>query len=186
MARPHGQEDGRSATRSAGFSLTRLLQQQIEAFNQLVAQQLEVLGGCGTTAATTEPPVLTPIAPPAPSAAAVPARCITPAAALPTPPDTRAGFWERQGIKPALAPVAARPASAAAPLPSQRPMSFSLYFFGHYEAEFSADKYELVLAASRGCSRSRSRPSTSSWRSSSACSPAAARSRRPRLPRRRS
>src|SRR6185295_8029544 len=63
------------------------------------------------------------------------------------------------GIKPAIAPltVTARGAPAgtlaAVATPAAVAASFSLYFFGHYEAEFSPEKYGLVLAASRYADR---------------------------------
>src|SRR6185295_4692031 len=156
--------------------LPRLLSLQIEAFNQLVAHQLAVLGGRGAEPLPAGPASEAPtaasgdaaVAPSAPPAAlpAAPApqraeeRPPVAPIAPPAPTTARAGFWERQGVKPALAPVApvaaaAGAARSAAPpaRPADRPLHFSLYFFGHYEAEFSADKYDLVLAASRYADR---------------------------------
>ncbi|HEY0782235.1 MAG TPA: MupA/Atu3671 family FMN-dependent luciferase-like monooxygenase, partial [Thermoanaerobaculia bacterium] len=158
--------------------LPRLLSLQIDAFNQLVAQQLAVLNGrgaeplpaepaseapaetaAGAAVVSAEPPALLPAGSADPSAQpAEPAPGVP--QALPSPSTARAGFWERQGIKPALAPVgqataavSAPPAAALPPSLADRPLHFSLYFFGHYEAEFSADKYDLVLAASRYADR---------------------------------
>ncbi len=68
------------------------------------------------------------------------------------------GTWERRGVKPALAP---RPEAGGAQGQSSprhdpdagRDVRFSLYFFGNYDAEFRAGKYDLLLDSARFADR---------------------------------
>jgi len=103
---------------------------QLQAFNQLVAQQLQVLGARGAAGRS-----------PVPAKAG--------GGAL--------GFWDRQG-KPAIAPVVAAeetkgtegtPETLETAVKGDQEVMFSLYFFGHYPAEFRAGKYDLLFEAAR-------------------------------------
>ncbi len=108
-----------------GSALERVLAMQMAAFHQLVAQQLQALGG-----------------PPGP--------------VQPSQPSPAKGFWERQG-KPAIAPVRVDRTDPPGPTDrsdttaeyAARGMAFSLYFFGHYPAQFRAGKYDLLFEAAR-------------------------------------
>ncbi len=79
---------------------------------------------------------------------------------LPEPPSGGGGggakgFWDRQG-KPAIAPVVAEKAARSDPSDAaarNSSVDFSLYFFGHYPAEFRAGKYDLAFAAARFADR---------------------------------
>jgi natural product biosynthesis luciferase-like monooxygenase protein/amino acid adenylation domain-containing protein len=137
-----------------GSAVERIFSMQIQAFNQLVAQQLQALGARGVAVRS---PVLASVpitqAPPyVPAPAAVP---------VASSGDGAKGFWDRQG-KPAIAPVVST-APVVAPattvttveaLPDTgRGVMFSLYFFGHYPAEFRAGKYDLLFEAARYADR---------------------------------
>jgi len=113
---------------ASGSTVERVLAMQIQAFNQLVAQQLQVLGARGA------------VRPEAKSGAL--------------------GFWDRQG-KPAITPVTAHRTDPTDPTdrsdtPAEhtaRGVMFSLYFFGHYPAQFRAGKYDLLFEAARYADR---------------------------------
>src|SRR6185295_14456037 len=136
--RRRGEAESQDGAESPRSGVAGVLELQLQAFNDLVARQLSVL------AARPAPPLRPAAQPSAARAETVqPApQALSPAAPAPatSQTSTRAGFWERQGIKPALAPVppvaaAAGAARSAAPpaRPADRPLHFSLYFFGHYE-----------------------------------------------------
>ena len=51
---------------------------------------------------------------------------------------------------PVVQPLApAAPTAAPAPVAARNPMQFSLYFFGHYPAEYHEDKYRLIIESAR-------------------------------------
>ncbi|HSS75682.1 MAG TPA: MupA/Atu3671 family FMN-dependent luciferase-like monooxygenase [Thermoanaerobaculia bacterium] len=120
-----------------GSAVERILSMQIQAFNQLVAQQLQALGARG--------PAVLPAIP-----------VSVPAPAPPPHEDEAKGFWKRQG-KPAIAPVPVdrtdrtdkTDRSDSPAEHNHRGVQFSLYFFGHYPAEFRAGKYDLLFEAAR-------------------------------------
>ncbi len=88
-------------------------------------------------------------------------------------PHRAEAFWGRPGMKPAISPAGtATPGSSASaagdqsaagpnqPLPSapgpplpHGDVRFSLYFFGHYAAEFQAGKYDLLVDCARFADR---------------------------------
>ncbi len=130
-ALPFPGRGGETEKRTDAPAMERLFAMQIQAFNegfnQLVAQQLQMLG--------TATPSL-----PAP----------------PEPVTTAAGSWERRGVKPALAPVAKRVQTAepaAHKALEDHGVRFGLYFFGNYAAEFRAGKYDLLLDTARFADR---------------------------------
>ncbi|HSS51044.1 MAG TPA: MupA/Atu3671 family FMN-dependent luciferase-like monooxygenase, partial [Thermoanaerobaculia bacterium] len=132
---------------AGGTMVERILSQQIQAFNHLVAQQLQALsasgrGGSGRAGGGSTRPV---------DSAPLPVQ-LPPAVQSPS-----LGFWDRQG-KPAIAPVTAvrtdrtDTADTTAEY-GNREVMFSLYFFGHYPAEFRAGKYDLLFEAARYADR---------------------------------
>jgi natural product biosynthesis luciferase-like monooxygenase protein/amino acid adenylation domain-containing protein len=62
------------------------------------------------------------------------------------------GFWDRQA-KPAIAPVERTARTTRTARTEESGVGFSLYFFGHYAAEFEAGKYDLLLDCARFADR---------------------------------
>jgi natural product biosynthesis luciferase-like monooxygenase protein/amino acid adenylation domain-containing protein len=66
----------------------------------------------------------------------------------PGPEGGKLAFWDRQG-KPSIAPVREPVESPAVPVAADREIRFGLYFFGNYQAEFGAGKYDLLFDCAR-------------------------------------
>nr|AXN93622.1 PuwE [Symplocastrum muelleri NIVA-CYA 644] len=60
-----------------------------------------------------------------------------------------AGFWERRSHKPSLAQAKPTAINLETNPNKNKTVQFSLYYFGNYQADFNADKYNLLFAGAK-------------------------------------